>query len=61
MVEPSCAVVRTVMVFEPGTNEIDDDAAPEDTSTPFTFTVAVVSARVGITVVDLVPLETVAV
>lgn len=59
VVTPSCAVVRSVMTFDPTVRAILADALPDDTKTPFTRTVAVRSTSVGITFVERVPFGTV--
>ena len=48
-----------VIVFAPTLNAIAPLAVPEVTLTLFTFTVALAWATVGVTVTDVVPLETV--
>ena len=61
LVEASCAVTIVVIVFEPTLSAIEPDAAPEDTVCPFTLIVAFASAFVGVTVILVVPLATLAV
>ena len=61
MVDPSCAVTKTVIVFDPTANVIAAEALPDATAVPFTVTVAVGSATVGVTVMDVVPLATISV
>ncbi len=46
------------MVFEPTAKAILPDAVPEVTAAPFTFTVALASAVVGVTVTDVSALLT---
>ena len=58
---PSCAVTKTEMTFSPTLSEIDPEAEPEVTLTPPIEIVAFESLRVGITVMDVVELETIAV
>ena len=58
MVVPSCAVTKTVMVFTPTAKLIEPEAVPEVTEVPLTFTVAVESVTVGVTVIDVVALVT---
>jgi hypothetical protein len=58
---PSSAVPTTVIVFDPTVKEIADDAEPEVTVVPFTLIVAFALVRVGVTVIDVVAFETVAV
>ena len=50
MVVPSCAVTTTVMVLRPTVRLMPPEALPDATATSFTFTVAVVSLTVGVTV-----------
>jgi hypothetical protein len=61
VVVPSCAVTTVVSVLDPGTSGSDALAAPEATVTPFTFTVAVLSVTVGVSVSEAVALVTFAV
>ena len=49
------------MVFEPAANAIGPDVVPDFTVTPFTLIVAVVSVAVGVTVMELTLLATLAV
>ena len=58
MVEPSWAATKTVIVFAPTDSEIELEAEPEATVDPFTFTLAVESVTVGVTVNDDVELPT---
>ncbi len=60
VVTPSCAVTTTVIVFVPTARGIAADADPDVTVTPFTFTEALLSVTDGVTVNDVVSLETVA-
>ena len=52
MVVPSCPVTIMVIAFWPTLRGIDCDAVPDVTVVPFTFTVAVASIVVGVTVTD---------
>ncbi|NDF57213.1 MAG: hypothetical protein EB134_05390 [Actinobacteria bacterium] len=61
VVLPSCAVTTIDMTFSPTLSEMDPDAVPELTFTPPTEIVAFESFRVGVTVIDSVALETIAV
>jgi len=61
VVVPFCAVTTVVSVLVPTTSGSDALAAPEATVTPFTFTVAVLSVTVGISVTEAVALVTLAV
>jgi hypothetical protein len=61
VVLPSCAVTTVVSVFDPTTSGSEVLAAPEATLTPFTFTVAVLSVTVGVSVTEAVALLTLAV
>ena len=61
MVTPSVAVTMVVMVFGPTTKGILADAVPELTAVPFTVTVAVASLVVGVTVIEVMALLTLAV
>ena len=54
----SCAVTKTVMVFAPKVKVILPEALPLVTKVPFTFTVALASAKVGVTVMLVVELVT---
>ncbi len=58
VVVPSAAVTSTVTVLAPTVSAIAPDAAPLVTATPFTVTVAVLSAVVGVSVILLVALLT---
>jgi len=58
VVAPSCAVLTTVMVFKPTFKLIGVDALPLATVLPLTFTVAVLSTTVGVTVMLLVAFGT---
>ncbi len=57
---PSCAVTITRITLPPGSKLIAPEAVPLIAIWPSTFTVAVVSLTVGVTVILLVPLLTVA-
>ena len=57
---PSSAVTSVVSVLDPTTSGSEALAAPEATVTPFTFTVAVLSVTVGVSVTDAVALLTLA-
>lgn len=61
VVLPSCAVTKTEMLFSPTLSDIDPEAEPEVTLTPPIEIVALESLRVGVTVMDDVELETIAV
>jgi hypothetical protein len=61
VVVPFCAVTTVVSVLDPTTSGSDALAAPEATVTPFTFTVAVLSVTVGVSVSEAVALLTLAV
>lgn len=61
VVLPSCAVTKTEMLFSPTLSDIDPEAEPEVTLTPPIEIVALESLRVGVTVMDDVALETIAV
>ena len=50
VVLPSCAVTTVVMVLLPTLKLIEPLALPDVTVVPFTFTVAVLSVTVGLTV-----------
>jgi hypothetical protein len=54
VVVPFCAVTTVVSVLDPATSGRDALAAPEATVTPFTFTVAVLSVTVGVSVTEAV-------
>jgi len=60
VVVPFCAVTSVVSVLEPTTSGMDALAAPEATVTPLTFTVAVLSVTVGVSVTEAVALVTLA-
>ena len=61
VVVPSCAVTTVVIVVTPTPRLIEPLALPEATVVLFTFTVAVPSATVGVTVIAVVAFDTVAV
>jgi hypothetical protein len=61
VVVPSCAVTTVVRVFAPKLRAIAPDAWPEATGVPFTVMVALASAAVGLTVMLVAQLATVAV
>jgi hypothetical protein len=61
VVVPFCAVTTVVSVLDPATSGSEALAAPEATVTPFTFTVAVLSVTVGVSVTEAVALVTLAV
>lgn len=52
MVTPSCAVTLVVITFGPIANAMLAEAVPDVTAVPFTVTVVVASATVGVTVID---------
>jgi hypothetical protein len=54
-------VTTVVSVLDPTTSGSEALAAPEATVTPFTFTVAVLSVTVGVSVTEAVVLVTLAV
>ena len=58
---PSCAVTTVVMVLDPTSSVIAPLAAPDATVVPLTFTVAVESDTVGVTVMEVVAFGTLAV
>ena len=58
VVMPFCAVARMVMVLLPATKGIAADAVPDATAVPFTFTVALGSVVVGVTVTEVIALAT---
>ena len=60
VVLPSRAVTTVVMVLEPTARLMDPQAVPDGTSTPLTFTVALGSAALGVTVRAVVVFETLA-
>ena len=57
---PSCAVTKVVIVFAPTDSISGPEAVPDATVVPFTVMVAVASAVVGVTVMDVTPLTTLA-
>ena len=59
LVTPSWAVTMVVIVLVPTANVIAPEALPDATAVPFTVTVAVASATVGVTVTEAVPLVTI--
>jgi len=61
VVVPSCAVTTAVIVFVPTFRLIGPDAVPDVTVVPFTVTVALASEVVGVTVMLVVALLTLAV
>jgi hypothetical protein len=61
VVVPSCAVTSIVMVLLPTASAIGALALPDVTDVPFTFTVAVESVTVGVTVIEFVTFVTFAV
>ena len=58
MVTPSCAVTAVVMVLFPAARAIALEAVPEVVAIPLTVTVAVGSATVGVTVMEVTELAT---
>ncbi|MNS66600.1 hypothetical protein D3C72_998210 [compost metagenome] len=58
VVVPSCAVTSTVITVEPTGKVMEDEAAPLATTVPSTFTVAVLSCTVGVTLRELTELPT---
>ena len=58
VVVPFWAVTTVVMVFDPTDNGRLWDAVPEVTAVPFTFTVALASAVVGVIVIAVTLLAT---
>lgn len=58
LVLPSWAVTMAVMALLPVLIVIGLDALPLVTGVPFTVTLAVASARVGVTVIDAVLIDT---
>jgi hypothetical protein len=58
VVVPSCAVTTVVIVLLPTLKLIAPLALPLATVVPFTFTVALLSVTVGVTVILLVALDT---
>ena len=58
---PSCAVTTVVIVLVPTASGIAVLAVPDATVVPLTFTVAVESVTVGLTVIDAVAFGTLAV
>ncbi|MNR52425.1 hypothetical protein D3C85_1722710 [compost metagenome] len=61
VVVPSSAVTTVVIVLLPTLKPMASDAAPLATAVPFTFIVALLSDTVGVTVILLTPLATLAV
>ena len=61
VVVPFCAVTTVVSVLDPTNSGSAALAAPEATVTPLTFTVAVLSVAVGVSVTEAVALLTLAV
>ena len=61
VVVPSSAVTKVVIVFEPTASASAPDAVPEVTGEPSTVIVAVMSAAVGVTVIEVTPFATLAV
>lgn len=61
VVVPSCAVITVLMVFCPTNKWTGGEAAPDNVVAPFTCTIAVESAVVGVTVIELMLLGTEAV
>lgn len=61
VVTPSCAVTTVVMVLAPVFKAMAPEELPESIVAPFTVTVAVGSAVVGITVTEVTVLATLAV
>ena len=61
MVVESWAVTTVLMTLGPTARLIEPLKLPELTTTPLTLTEAVVSAKVGLTVIEVVALETLAV
>jgi hypothetical protein len=61
VVVPSCAVTTVVSMLDPTTSGSAALAAPDATVTPLTFTVAVLSVTVGVSVIEAVALVTLAV
>ena len=59
MVVPSWAVTTAVMVLLPSTRLIEPEGEPDVTPVPFTLTVEVASATIGVTVTDVTSLATV--
>jgi hypothetical protein len=60
VVDLSPDVATTFMVFGPTASGIAPDAVPEVTEVPFTLTVAVAVATVGVTVIEETALATAA-
>ena len=58
VVVPSCAVTTMVIALAPTTSAIAPDALPLTTVLPLTFIVAVASATVGVTVIEVTALAT---
>ena len=61
VVLPSCAVTKIEMTFSPTLSDIDPEAEPEVTLTPPIEIVALDSLCVGVTVIEVVAFETIAV
>jgi hypothetical protein len=61
VVTPSCAVTIVVITFPPTLKAIGPDAVPDVTAVPLTVTVAAASLVVGVTVMLVVALLTLAV
>ena len=61
VVLPSCAVTKIEMTFSPTLSDIDPESEPEVTLTPPIEIVALDSLRVGVTVIEVVAFETIAV
>ena len=58
VVVPFCAVTTVVITLLPTERFIDPEAVPLVTEVPFTVTVAVASATVGVTVMEVILLAT---
>ena len=58
---PFCAVTVTVMVLLPTASAIAPEALPLVVTTPLTVTLAVASSTVGVTVIEVVAFDTLAV
>ena len=61
MVVPSCAVTTVVIVLLPAESEIAPLAVPDATVVPLTLIEAVESATIGVTVIEVVAVVTLAV
>ena len=59
VVEPSCAVPVTVIVFAPSLSEIEFETVPVVTRDPFTVTVSPIPLKVGVRVIAETELSTV--